>query len=251
MGADHRQRTRRGVLILAFALFPLTFYYFSPVVILAGAAVGIATGSAVLFAAQFVSPLLLGRAFCGWACPVGGLSEWLAEVRNRPAPGGRWNLLKWLIWFPWVGMLVVLVFRAGGYSRIDALYMMPSGLPLSEWSGAIAYLGVLALVAVLGLLVGRRAFCHVVCWMAPGMILGSRLARLLRLPHLHLTADPDRCIRCSRCDTACPMSLGVSAMVARGSMMNDECILCQSCADVCPRDAIGVRFGRSPGKADT
>lgn len=142
-------------------------------------------------------------------------------------------------------MLVVLVIRAGGYARVDPLYMMPNGLPLAEWSGAIAYLGVLALVAVLGLLAGRRAFCHTVCWMAPGMILGSRLARILSLPRLHLTADSERCIRCSRCDTACPMSLGVSAMVASGSMVNDECILCQSCVEVCPKDAIVNRFGRS------
>ncbi|MFO7696382.1 MAG: 4Fe-4S binding protein [Anaerolineae bacterium] len=244
MGVKRRQRVRRGVLILAFALFPLTFHYYSPVVILAGAAVGVATGSLLLFSAQFVFSLFLGRAFCGWACPVGGLSEWLAEVRDRPAPGGRWDLIKWLIWLPWVGMLAVLVARAGGYSRIEPLYMMPGGLPLSEWSGAIAYLGVLVLVAVLGLAVGRRAFCHLVCWMAPGMILGSRLSRILHLPRLHLVAHPEQCIRCARCDHACPMSLGVSAMVASGEMDHDECVLCQSCVDVCPKNAISNRFGR-------
>jgi len=166
---------------------------------------------------------------------------------QRPAGGrGRWNWIKWLIWVPWGATLVILVVRAGGYQAVDALYMMPSGLPLSEWSGAIAYLAVLALV-VLSLAAGRRAFCHYICWMAPGMILGTRLSLLLRLPRLHLVADPEQCLGCQRCDRASPMSLPVSAMVERGSMRSDKCILCHSCVDDCPAGAIAQRFSLGQG----
>ncbi len=247
MSINRRQQVRRLLLTIAFLLFPLTFYCFSPVVILAGAAVGVVTGSLFLFSAQMISSLVVGRAFCGWACPVGGLSEWLATISGRQAAGGRWNWLKWLIWVPWVAMLVILVVRAGGYQAVDALYMMPSGLPLGEWSGAIAYLAVLALVVVLSLAAGRRAFCHYVCWMAPGMILGTRLSHIVRFPRLHLIADSERCTHCHQCDRVCPMSLPVSAMVASGSMRNDECILCQSCVDGCPAGAIAQRFSSGRG----
>ncbi len=244
MAANGRQGVRRLVLTGVFLLFPVTFYYFSPVVILAAAFAGIASGSLFLFSAQAISALVAGRAFCGWACPVGGLSEWLSSIYDRRAAGGQWNWLKWPIWVPWVAMFVVLAIRAGGLRTADPLYMMPSGLPLSEWSGAIAYLVVLALVVLLTLAAGRRAFCHYVCWMAPGMILGTRLSRLLSLPRLHLTAHSDSCTGCQRCDRVCPMSLSVSAMVARGSMRDDECILCQSCVDTCPTGSIEQHFGR-------
>ena len=36
-----RQRIRKGLLLLSFLLFPITLYYFSPVLILAGASQGV------------------------------------------------------------------------------------------------------------------------------------------------------------------------------------------------------------------
>ncbi len=241
--AVRRQRIRRALLVLSFVLFPFSLYYFSPVLVLAGAATGVAAGSLLVFGGQFLSGLFVGRGWCGWLCPVGGLADWLMGAVDRPARGGRWDWIKWAIWLPWVALLAVLAVRAGGFARVDPLYMTEGGLPLSELSGYIVYLAVTFLVAILSLTAGRRAFCHYVCWMAPFLILGTRLGRWLRLPRLHLVADAGRCIDCLRCNSLCPMSLDVHAMVQRGSMANDECILCGRCVDGCPRSAIGYRWG--------
>lgn len=239
-----RQRVRKFLLLIAFLFFPLTFYYYSPVVVLAAAAAGVASGSLILFCAQFLCALWLGRAFCGWACPVGALCEWLVDIRDR-STGGRGDWLKWLIWVPWVSVLILLVTRAGGLEKVEPLYMMSHGIPLGEWSGVVAYLAVLGLVVALSLLAGRRAFCHYICWMAPGMILATRAARAIRLPSLHLVGRAEACTACGRCDAICPMSLPVSAMVLDGDVRHDECVLCHLCVDNCPRSAIDIRCGVS------
>ena len=70
-----RQRLRRALLILAFLAFPITMNYFSPYVVIDGAYQGVVNGSLVMFGLMFISSLLLGRLWCGWACPAGALGE--------------------------------------------------------------------------------------------------------------------------------------------------------------------------------
>jgi len=107
---------------------------------LGGTAFGIVTGSLLINAVQFLSSLFVGRLFCGWACPVGGLQEAVALLRGKP-------VIKWLIWAPWIADLPSL----------------------------IAYVAVVALFLVLSLTVGRRAGCHTICWMAPFMVIGRKI----------------------------------------------------------------------------
>lgn len=84
-----RQKIRRGLLIASLLLLPVTLYYFSPALSLQGATAGVASGSVLVFAGLFVSALFLGRAFCGWACPMGGLQELTARLRGRPVARRR------------------------------------------------------------------------------------------------------------------------------------------------------------------
>jgi ferredoxin-type protein NapH len=44
-----RQTLRKGIILVSFLLFPITQYYFSPVLILAGASEGIINGSFIDF----------------------------------------------------------------------------------------------------------------------------------------------------------------------------------------------------------
>lgn len=88
-----RQRVRRALIFGSFAILPITLYYFSPVMSLGGTALRIVTGSLLVFAAQFISSLFVGRLFCGWACPVGGLQEAVALFRGRPVNRRR---IRWI-----------------------------------------------------------------------------------------------------------------------------------------------------------
>ncbi|HNY35542.1 MAG TPA: 4Fe-4S binding protein, partial [Methanothrix soehngenii] len=70
-----RQWIRKTLIILSFVLLPATFVYISCPVIIQGATEGIATGGLILFIILFASSLFVGRLWCGWLCPAGGLQE--------------------------------------------------------------------------------------------------------------------------------------------------------------------------------
>ncbi len=243
-----RQRIRKALLFVSLLLFPVTLYYFSPAIILQGASEGIINGSFIVFGLMFLSALFVGRLWCGWACPAGALQEFGQPINNKPTPGGKFDWIKWAIWIPWIGLIVALAIGAGGYRAVDPLYQLETGvtmaLPLDgggpPWF--IIYYIIIVLFFGLAAILGRRAGCHTICWMAPFMILGRKLQNLVRWPALRLVAEPAKCSNCQICTRNCPMSLDVNGMVQQANMEHSECILCGNCADGCARSAIHFSF---------
>jgi polyferredoxin len=245
-----RQRIRQGILLLAFLTFPLTINYFSPYLIVDGAAQGILSGSAVLFGLMFLSALFLGRAWCGWLCPGGAFQDLVEPINRRLVNRPKLDWIKWLIWVPWISLIVWLFGRAGGLSRLNFFYLTESGISVDEPAKYIVYYVVLLLFGGLAIAVGRRAGCHTICWMAPFMILGRAIRNRFGWASLQLAADAAACTNCKVCSKSCPMSLDVNAMVQLEQMENAECILCGECVDHCAKGAIRYQFGaaRSPAK---
>ena len=115
-----RQRFRKALLFISLLLFPVTLYYFSPYLIVMGASKGIINGSFIVFGLMFLSALFVGRLWCGWGCPAGGLQEFGACINNKPAPGGKLDRIKWfVVWIPWISIIAIIVIRTGGYHTID------------------------------------------------------------------------------------------------------------------------------------
>ncbi len=112
-----RQRIRKALVILSFLTFPVTMNFLSPYVIIDGAQQGIVSGSLVMFGLMFVSALFLGRAWCGWVCPGGGMQEIVEPVNRRAVKPVKIDWIKWLIWVPWVSIIVWLFVRAGAWRR--------------------------------------------------------------------------------------------------------------------------------------
>ena len=243
-----RQAIRRTVLLVSFVLFPVTINYFSPYLIIDGGFRGVLTGSAILFASLFAGSLVFGRIWCGWMCPVPGLTEPLLRVNGRRV-GRKADLVKWLIWVPWVALIVFAVARAGGYHAIDPFYGTVGGISLAAdadrplIAAFAVYFAVVAVFFGTALAVGRRGACHAVCWMAPFMIVGRRASVIAGTPALGLATDPEKCTHCGRCTEVCPMSVDVESQVASGRVEHTECALCGSCADECPRHVIRYTFG--------
>lgn len=244
-----RQRLRVGLVVISFILFPVTIFYLSPVHIVVAASKGIINGSFLMFGLQFLSALVLGRGFCGWVCPAAGLSEACSLAKSKPAPGGRLNLIKYLIWVPWLAAIVFFAIQAGGYSTIDPLYATTSGISLADIYAHIPYYTVVGLITILALTAGQRGFCHYVCWMAPFMIIGAKLQRAIRLPALHLRVGRDACRDCGRCSRTCPMGLPVNEQLRTGRLNDPECILCGQCIDGCPTGSLKYGFGQTPQRA--
>lgn len=242
-----RQNLRRALLLISLLLFPLTMYYFSPFLVIQGAALGIATGSLVLFGTLFVSSLLFGRAFCGWLCPAGGLQDACASVRGKTLRRGRRDLVKYVIWVPWIAAIVAAVASAGGLSSVRPFYQTEHGISIAGPAAYVIYYGFIVLIVALALSFGRRAFCRYVCWMAPFMVIGRRLRNAGGWPALRLVAETGGCKQCGTCDRSCPQGLDVREHVLRGSMEDAECILCGNCADSCPARALRFSFSSGTG----
>jgi polyferredoxin len=237
-----RQKVRIIIIFISFLLFPITIYYFSPALIVMGASEGIIVGSFIVFTLQFLFSLFLGRMFCGWICPAGGLQECCSFIVDKSTRGGKYNWIKYFIWVPWMSIIVAFFISAGGFHKIDFTFETTNGISLAEPHSYIVYYFFIGLIVFLSLLVGKRASCHYICWMAPFMIIGTKIKDLFGWPSLKLIAESDKCSSCKLCDKNCPMSLNVSEMVNQGFIKNSECILCGKCVDSCPKGAISYTF---------
>lgn len=233
-----RQKIRRVLIFLSFLLFPVTLDYFSPYLIIDGASQGIIAGSFITFAILFITALIVGRAWCGWLCPGAGIQECSFTINNKNVKGGKLNWIKYFIWTPWIIIIIILFVLAGGFKKVNPLYMIETGISVSEPSNYFMYFSIIGLFIILAFFFGKRAFCHYFCWMAPFVIISTKIKNLLKVPSLHLVANKTQCKSCGTCDKNCPMSLHVSQMVQEGLMKDTECILCGTCVDNCPNRVI-------------
>jgi polyferredoxin len=238
MSRPLRQRFRAGISTFFLILFPVFFYYLSPVVPLYGSSEGIITGSLVVFFLLFLFSMILGRIFCSWVCPAGKLQDLTAEARTKRVRRKYIHWIKYLIWIPWLGLLFFLFRRAGGFRGVDFTYMTEQGFSIAGLHALIIYTIVVLTFFGLSAAVGRRAGCHAICWISPFMILGNTIGRVLTIPSLKLKTDPDSCVSCGRCDAVCPMSLNVSDLVKDGKISHSDCILCGNCVETCGKKTI-------------
>ncbi len=175
MKEARRQRIRKSILLVMVGLFPATCYYFSPYLIIMGGSEGIIVGSLLTFSAMFAASLLFGRLFCGWLCPAGGLQELLLGANSRKYNGRKRNLVKYVIWIPWMSIIAFTFIRAGGTTAIDFLYQTYYGISISDTSSVVTFVFFETLIGGVALGLGKRALYHSGCWMVPFMILGRKI----------------------------------------------------------------------------
>jgi len=241
---------RRTLLFFSFALFPITFLYMSPAMAIGGTYEGVASSGLLWWGVVLVSSVVVGRSFCGYACPLGGCQEALHTALGRDLRTVRYlKAVKYAVWGAWVGLIAFFAVTRGGWRKVDVFYMNP-GFPPYDRPAHIAFLVFVLLAAFSALAWGRRGFCHYLCFFAPLNILGTGVAKRLPIPRLHVrVVDRQGCTQCRRCSAACPMTLDVTGMVARGAVDHAECITCGSCAATCRAGALAYGFSRE-GRSD-
>ena len=238
-----RPRIRKTILIISFLLFPVTIWYFSPYLIIQAASEHIMNGSFIVFVSMFVLSMFLGRVWCGYLCPAGGLQECISVGNPAPAKQGWRDKIKYVIWILWMIAIVVTFVLGKNEVTIDPFYMTDHGISITSIYNYVIYYGVILLLVLPALIHGRRATCHYICWMAPFMVIGSSIGRLLHVPQLHIEADKEKCVACGKCSKSCPMGLDVKNMVSEGK--NDkctECIQCGACVDTCPKKVLKYKM---------
>jgi polyferredoxin len=188
----------------------------------------------VLFAAFVGMSWLLRKAFCGWLCPVGTVSEYLWKLgrfmfrRNFRLP--RWldvslRGLKYLL-------LAFFAYAVSGMTAeaIQQFVASPYGLIVDvRMLNFFRYLGGVAAYVVLGLVIGSMLVQNLWCrYLCPyGALLGlAALASPVRI-----TRREAGCIDCAKCAKGCPSMLPVDRLV---QIRSAECTGCLECVAVCP-----------------
>ena len=197
----------------------------------------------ILMYIVFALALLVGPAFCGWACPLGSFQEWLGKLGRKIFPknfnklihAGTDRYLRYLrygvlIWVMYVTATSATLFFAD-YDPYYALF--------NFWTGEVAISGLIILgVVILVSLFVERPFCKYAC--PYGAILGVfNLFRIFKIKR-----NISTCIDCKACDRACPMNIEVSTdKVVR----DHQCISCLKCTseDACSlEDTVVMTTGK-------
>jgi polyferredoxin len=201
----------------------------------------------VLFLAFLSLSIAFRKAFCGWLCPVGTISEQLWKYGRQmfrrvffpprwldvPLRGLKYLLLALFVWaVATMSAAGIRSFLAGPYGMIAEVKML--GFFRSLTPAAAVVIGIL----VLGSFFVPNLWCRYLCPYGALMGLGALVSPM------RIRRDPVRCIDCAKCAKACPAALPIDRLI---HIRSAECIGCLECLAVCPSEGaliLGVRKSR-------
>ncbi|MBP2665809.1 MAG: yccM 1 [Firmicutes bacterium] len=192
--------------------------------------------------------LLLGRVFCGWFCPLGGLlallhslklygAKLLGRQNFRGAPP-LWvtHLLPWR--YPWLlFLLTLLAFGSSWPMLLSPFHLLTEELSLL-WLQQMPWL--LVGIILLGLIIFPRFWCVYLC--PTGLI----LAWLAKWRHF-APKPPATCIHCGACEKICPTGSATPSLATTTA----DCLLCGRCSEICPVGNFSFSNSSSPGQEES
>jgi len=190
----------------------------------------------LLLIAFLAASWIFRKSFCGWLCPVGTVSEYLARLGRKlfrrnfhfpklldiPLRGLKYVLLLLFV-YAVVSMSVPAIrqFLDSPCGVVDDVKMLNFFRELGV-KGAI----VMATLGVASLFV-QNFWCRYLC--PYGALMG--LAALTS--PLRIRRDAEFCIDCAKCANACPSALPVDRLI---TIQSAECTACMQCVASCPAD---------------
>lgn len=190
----------------------------------------------VLVSVFLLSSWLLRKAFCGWLCPVGTISEYLWKLGRKifrrtyvipkwadiPLRGLKYLLMSFFLYavltMPVNG---ILNFLESPYGLVADVKMLLFFRTMGETAAIVL------LVIILSSLIVKNFWCRYLCPYGALMGLAS-----LASP-VWIKRNESRCIDCDKCNKACPSSLPVAQLI---QIRSAECLGCLECVAVCPAE---------------
>lgn len=213
-----------------------------------------------IFVGIFLISAILGRAWCGWACPQTVYMEFLFRPLEHLIEGGRAGVLKRdgkkfsgrraikNIVFALLALVlgnVLLSYFVG--TETLALWMVRS--PFAHPTGFMV-VAVTAGLVLFDFAFFREQMCTVLCPYARlqsalldknSLVIGydKQRGELRRTRALRKKAPQGDCVDCGACQIACPTGIDIR------DGLQLECIACAQCVDAC--DTIMARQGKPLG----
>ncbi len=222
-------------------------------------------GIAVLIAFLYFTLwfIVLNKAWCGFACPLGTIQDWITSLRtklgvrySRYSQGQfkRLTVIKYVL----LALTILIPLAIGGGLLSHSMGtpfcdICPGRMIIPLFTGDASQFTIdfsdktTMVMTALGMLitglffagsfVKKRFFCFF-CPMSALHYLFSKPALL------NLKKDGDKCTRCGDCYRVCDMEIEeIADDVEKTRIMQDDCIMCLKCVAACPEDkALKVTF---------
>lgn len=170
--------------------------------------------------AKIIGPLVIGRAWCGWACWTPMLLDFL-PYKTPQKPRKKLAFIRYIL-FALSFVYVACLF----------LFDVPNVPKIMFWSFIIGNL----LYYVSGILLAfafkdNRAFCKYLC----PITVFLKPASYFSLARVKINLE--KCVSCGKCKKSCPMDVDMMNN-SRKRLNGTECILCLNCVSECPTKAL-------------
>lgn len=184
--------------------------------------------------------LILGRAICGFLCPVGLIQDIADKIRQKTKTEGikmndkmyeALTPIKWCMLLIFVG----LCFAGGNFCNFcPAVAVSPI---LAGMSTSLYVSGFLMVLVLMGGFFKRRAFCTI----CP---LGTIMGFFHKISFFRVKKDCQSCTECGACYEACPMGIKIIYTEReKADVTHANCIMCGECVRCCPEDnALSLTF---------
>jgi polyferredoxin len=190
----------------------------------------------VLFITFLTISIAFRKAFCGWLCPIGTISEQLWKFGKKtfgrvffpprwldvPLRGLKYALLGLFVWA--VGTMPaasIQSFLSGPYGLVADVKM------LDFFRHMTSLAAIVIAILVTGSFFVPNLWCRYLCPYGALMGLGALLSPL------RISRKASLCIDCAKCAKACPANLPVDRLV---QIRSAECIGCLDCVAACPSE---------------
>lgn len=187
--------------------------------------------------------VIFGRAFCGWACPVGFLQDIfgflfrnkkIKKIRLKPETEHKLRYSKYAVLIGTVVAVYItgtlaftLICPIGGLTAtLPTLIIYPGryGFGRFFWVKIVGVILFFILIAI-----SYRGWCKYFC------PFGALISFFNKISIIHLKVDKEECTKCGLCRKVCKMDI---------DLINDrrspECIECFRCVDACPNKLVHV-----------
>ena len=188
-----------------------------------------------IFIGIIAGSFVFGKSFCSWLCPIGFLSELVADFGEKlfgrkihipkfldyPLRSLKYLILAFFSYSIFMGMdaLTLKLFLDSPYNIIADLKLYYFFADISRFS-----IIVLSVLLVLSILI-RNFWCRFLC------PYGALLGIFSLLSPNKIKRNVSSCIDCGLCAKVCPSSIKVDKV---NIVISDECTTCMSCVDACP-----------------
>ncbi|GMU85555.1 MAG: hypothetical protein AMXMBFR48_07970 [Ignavibacteriales bacterium] len=187
-----------------------------------------------IFIAIIAVSVYAGKSFCSWLCPIGTISEMIAEFGEK-ITGRRIIIPKWLDWplrslkylllgfFLWaiipMSVMHLQVFLNSPYNKVADIKLYNFFVQISTTGFVI-----ILLLFIFSTFI-RGFWCRYLC------PYGALLGVTGLFSPVKITRNSKSCIDCGLCAKACPSAIKVDKVTR---VFSDECTMCLSCVDICP-----------------